>query len=103
MIERPERREHQRREVDEVVTVSGSDRHGLVILTGTIVDTSPGGLRIMLSGETAIDPSFVADIIVSRAVGTFRHLVVRALEVDGRTLRAAFVDPATVDPSDWLK
>ena len=101
MIQRPERRAHERQSAEEQVTVSGTDRNGLVVVRGTIVDTSPGGLRIDLEAESGLDPEFVPDAVLTRAAGRTRHLVLRLLAVEGRTLRATFVDPPTVDPAEW--
>lgn len=81
--------------------MSGCERDGLIVVHGTIVDSSPGGLRIALAHDADIDPGFVADVIVSRSIGEVRHLVMRALAIEGRTLRASFLDPATVDPAEW--
>lgn len=81
--------------------MTGTDRDRLVVATGTITDTSPGGLGIVLSGDLGLDLAFVADVVVTRSIGSIRHLLVRALAFEGGALRAAFVDPPTVEPAEW--
>jgi hypothetical protein len=98
MIQRPDRRAHERRIVEERVTVSGTDRHGLVVIQGTIVNTSPGGVRIAFTSEPTLDPALAPDVVVTRSTGDTRHLVMRVLAVEDHTIRASFVDPPAVDP-----
>lgn len=102
MIQRPDRRAHERRIVEERVTVSGNDRQGLVVLQGTVVNTGPGGMRIAFESTPNIDPDMMTDVVVTRSVGDTRHLVMRVLAVEDRTIRASFIDPPTIDPSEWL-
>jgi hypothetical protein len=101
MIERPERRAHERQVVRERVTISGTNHQGLVVVHGTIINTGPGGLAVELVADADFDPEFVPDVVMTRSAGTIRHLVLRALALEGRILRAAFIDPPMVDPSEW--
>lgn len=82
--------------------MSGNDRQGLVVLQGTVVNTSPGGMRIAFDSTPGIDPDVMPDVVVTRSIGETRHLVMRVLAVEDRTIRASFIDPPTVDPSEWL-
>ena len=101
MIQPPDRRAHPRHSVDERVTVSCSDGPGLTVANGTVVDSSPGGLAIVLARPLDLDLD--VDVVVSRRFGSVRHLVVRGIALDGDTLRVAFLDPPWVDPADWQR
>jgi len=101
MIERPERRAEERHVVQERVTVSGSGPNGLVVMQGTIVNVGPGGVAVELAADPDLDPGLVPDVVLTRSTGSVRHLVVRALAIEGRLLRAAFLDPPTLDPDEW--